>query len=571
MDEEDPVVEEFDIDLTQFDGHQLSMLQFPLRPRYRPYGDQGDLTEAAFKGVNHPDLAQLELSYDIHLDTPNYNANADRHRVTKQEFSSTNIPLKTNYCLGVLNSSSKRLNLVPLDSCLQMRPSFSHVDAELEKRKIQVPKDTEEPTQSAQLKQRVLTIEEQREMERKQEFETEEIKVLSINQSPFPNWLNPKTDKLEEAKLVDTNSFYKELIPDSYIEKHQEEITREREGTISIGEMSALPYDEFLEKLLSTSGVIGVVRFYEIIQAYTKDNSLEKKEFVDALKDATKYAYILANGLMVLKPNFRYNSQFEIYFRNLILSQLYLEKSPMTGSRLDEKEDMIAWEIVQKVAEGNTSNPVFKSFAQIVRDLTERRESGIELKSMNGRFLTTENLHEVLAEEKELLKKIKSDVSKDLKAARDFFSDQNDDERDEVIDEFVEKHQATVSEERRIVELIQAHLQKVRITHFTDLHNRLVSTFPSLGEGDLVQLITDQAIPYDQLSEEIIYVSTRLSRPEKEAVESIKANLVKHSDRELKIEEKIWETKGLNKKMLATLLEGLKARQVRGDWYLDKK
>jgi len=158
----------------------------------------------------------------------------------------------------------------------------------------------------------------------------------------------------------------------------------------------------------------------------------------------------------------------------------------MSGSNLEEKEDMIAWEIVRKEADGNTSNPVFKVFTEIVRDLAERRDSGIELKSMNGRFLLDQNLYTVLSKEKELVKKLKGDISKDLKNAKDFFHDRNDDERDAVISEYVEKHQATVSEERRIVEFIQNHLDHVRIMHFTDLQNRLTSTFPNLEETSLI-------------------------------------------------------------------------------------
>ena len=49
MDEEsddDPVVAEFEVCLNGALKDQLMLLQYPLRPRYRKYGDQGDLIQA---------------------------------------------------------------------------------------------------------------------------------------------------------------------------------------------------------------------------------------------------------------------------------------------------------------------------------------------------------------------------------------------------------------------------------------------------------------------------------------------------------------------------------------------
>jgi len=43
LQEDDPVVAEFDICLSGALRDQLMLLQYPLRPRYRKYGDQGEL------------------------------------------------------------------------------------------------------------------------------------------------------------------------------------------------------------------------------------------------------------------------------------------------------------------------------------------------------------------------------------------------------------------------------------------------------------------------------------------------------------------------------------------------
>ena len=44
--EEDECIAEFDICLAGSLRDQLQLLQYPLRPNYRPYADQGELTHA---------------------------------------------------------------------------------------------------------------------------------------------------------------------------------------------------------------------------------------------------------------------------------------------------------------------------------------------------------------------------------------------------------------------------------------------------------------------------------------------------------------------------------------------
>lgn len=50
-DEEDPAIAEFDICLNGNLKEQLQLLQYPLRPRYRQYGDQGTLNQVEL-GIN---------------------------------------------------------------------------------------------------------------------------------------------------------------------------------------------------------------------------------------------------------------------------------------------------------------------------------------------------------------------------------------------------------------------------------------------------------------------------------------------------------------------------------------
>ena len=142
--EVDEVVAEFDVCLAGSLREQLQLLQYPLRPSYRQYGDQGRLKDvqvavetrtiagqdgtvkaaaAQAGGEDAADLAvsreatNLKLVYELDRDSQNYDANAVEHRVqehclktelvdtcgsaTDSTFASIEVAVQPNYAVGV--------------------------------------------------------------------------------------------------------------------------------------------------------------------------------------------------------------------------------------------------------------------------------------------------------------------------------------------------------------------------------------------------------------------------------------------------------------------------------------
>lgn len=128
-DEDDPVVEELDIHLSNIEDTEFMVLQYPLRPVYRPYGDEGHLSVAEFR----PEQKALRLKYTLVKDDqtfdPNHEyANEDSHVLTSKGLPlSGNDQKNTSYALGFIRDN--KIVLTPVSHIAQLRPDYSHVDA----------------------------------------------------------------------------------------------------------------------------------------------------------------------------------------------------------------------------------------------------------------------------------------------------------------------------------------------------------------------------------------------------------------------------------------------------------
>ncbi|GFY86399.1 SIN-like family protein [Actinidia rufa] len=112
-DDEDRVVREID----------LYVLQYPLRPCWRPY----ELDERCEEVRVRPTSAEVEIDLSIDLDSKNYDADADpRMRMTKQTLSSSVTPMRaTGYAVGVLIGNKLHIN--PSRAVVQLRHSMKHL------------------------------------------------------------------------------------------------------------------------------------------------------------------------------------------------------------------------------------------------------------------------------------------------------------------------------------------------------------------------------------------------------------------------------------------------------------
>lgn len=148
--EEDYVEAEIDVVLTNMDPSlALYLAQYPLRPPWRPY-DPDDLEHVRFKKQHHivemdyrfshgvSDGMEVEddlMDDDSSIRTLDRAGNEIKRKLKQHTLRSSSVPLRTNYAFGVYRD--RTLYLTPLTGILQMRPSFSSLEDQEEKRKRQ--------------------------------------------------------------------------------------------------------------------------------------------------------------------------------------------------------------------------------------------------------------------------------------------------------------------------------------------------------------------------------------------------------------------------------------------------
>uniref|UniRef100_A0A0C9S5P3 TSA: Wollemia nobilis Ref_Wollemi_Transcript_18732_873 transcribed RNA sequence n=1 Tax=Wollemia nobilis TaxID=56998 RepID=A0A0C9S5P3_9CONI len=101
---EDKVIREIDVYFTPRieSDTKLYLMQYPLRPYWRPYGLQERCEEVRVK----PKQSRLEVDLVIEKDGENYDEDAKEHlKITKQTLTSSKTPLLPCYALGILRGN----------------------------------------------------------------------------------------------------------------------------------------------------------------------------------------------------------------------------------------------------------------------------------------------------------------------------------------------------------------------------------------------------------------------------------------------------------------------------------
>eukprot|EP00258_Populus_trichocarpa_P045359 XP_024461378.1 DNA-directed RNA polymerase III subunit RPC5 isoform X2 [Populus trichocarpa] len=125
-DEDDVVVREIDVYYTPSvdPNTQLYVMQYPLRPCWRPY----ELDERCKEVRVKPESTEVEVDLSID-DTKNYDPDiASRLNMKKQTLSSSwSPPPATGYAVGVLIGNKLHLN--PIHAVVQLRPSMDYLSS----------------------------------------------------------------------------------------------------------------------------------------------------------------------------------------------------------------------------------------------------------------------------------------------------------------------------------------------------------------------------------------------------------------------------------------------------------
>ncbi|BFG39084.1 hypothetical protein CerSpe_253580 [Prunus speciosa] len=142
-DVEDAVVREIDVFFNPHidDNSLLYVLQYPLRPWWRPYELENRCEEVRLK----PATSEMEIDLSLNLDPKNYDEDCgNRLKMTKQTLYTTWKPTRTTgtgYAVGVLMGDKLHLN--PIDKVVQLRPSLEHLKSGSSRRKNSVTGDAE--------------------------------------------------------------------------------------------------------------------------------------------------------------------------------------------------------------------------------------------------------------------------------------------------------------------------------------------------------------------------------------------------------------------------------------------
>ncbi|POO02573.1 DNA-directed RNA polymerase III subunit Rpc [Trema orientale] len=140
--DEDMVVREIDVFFNPKidDDTQLYVLQYPLRPCWRPY----ELDERCEEVRVKPGSGEVELDLSMDVESKNYDQDCGtKLKMTKQTLSSLwRTPRATGYVVGVLTGNKLHLN--PIHAVAQLRPSLNHFSSGGSERKINVAGDAED-------------------------------------------------------------------------------------------------------------------------------------------------------------------------------------------------------------------------------------------------------------------------------------------------------------------------------------------------------------------------------------------------------------------------------------------
>ncbi|KAK4801278.1 hypothetical protein SAY86_021765 [Trapa natans] len=110
---------------------QLYLLQYPLRPWWRPYELDEQCKEVRVKPIS----AEVEIDLTIDVDSKEFDSERNSQYKMEKEVLSTSWkpPRATSYAVGLL--SGNKLHLNPIHSVVQLRPSMQHLYPEVLKMK----------------------------------------------------------------------------------------------------------------------------------------------------------------------------------------------------------------------------------------------------------------------------------------------------------------------------------------------------------------------------------------------------------------------------------------------------
>lgn len=146
MDDDDPVVREIPVHLADELRNNLYLVQFPLRPTYRP------MPEPPRRARVKPKNQLMQLDFPVDQRSEHFDQDAEDYIKQKTlRLQSSCVPALSNYAVGVFRQG--QLHLTPLSSIMQMRPSLSYIDDAINEEEIDIDMEEKVEPPPAEMKE----------------------------------------------------------------------------------------------------------------------------------------------------------------------------------------------------------------------------------------------------------------------------------------------------------------------------------------------------------------------------------------------------------------------------------
>jgi hypothetical protein len=350
--EEDELLEEIDVYYNGELKDEICVMQYPLRPSDKFYGDNAELTSVQMN--KEKDKAGLKLTYSIE-NKKNFDTQYYENKNFTQSLNGQYIDPNTNYCLGVFKNNILYLN--PVSNFIQFRNDFSHMEAAEAAKKKSKDKSFNTHSSSASSRRESISL-----------TNPTTSSTPSADSNTEPNSRNFKfykkdtiqsyqvyeklffDDNLNTAKLEFVS--HKEYF-DFFFSNVNREIVIEKTGSersLSYTELMEQPLPAKIEYFLKKLSLVN----YYTLKKFCGSESIKDEIF---LESALKYARLLKNKNLILKSEIRYDPNVKSDMctkRNYVINLLQNSKEGIKRTDikfLDQNEtNEILSEIAQSIA-----------------------------------------------------------------------------------------------------------------------------------------------------------------------------------------------------------------------------
>jgi hypothetical protein len=427
----DEILQEIDIYFSNSLSDDLILLQYPLKPAWRPY-DVGFCQEVRIK----PHLEVIEVDYSIPTDEIMTGTRKEMVEGEEElEFHtvrSSRIPLQTNYAVGVHKDNAIHLTAIP--KIYQMRPDFNHINVQAEMKKKKTAErekqdkdkdgemDDEDdvvlsslPVRVTQESERARYVREHSWEHIKKNEETEKWTILKLIEKE-----DEKSDRIFSRLMTVTDDPVAcELNPTQYVNLIAYPVVApiidpSLVPEISWSQIKEMPLDKMILNVMLKVHILQHKEALELVEScHIKDaNDLK-------VHDALKSCANVVKGVWVVKGSSMNLSPVKLHCRNYILSQFALSDSPIEILTLAESlgqptsfvKDIILpyahpvnrkWELkkepdvdfLQKYSK--TCEGYLKTWSANVANLLQESLSQLEMPSMDDRNDRHSNLKGIL-------------------------------------------------------------------------------------------------------------------------------------------------------------------------------